>query len=97
MQTRPRVSRVGHIREGRLGAGRWYKRILSSLAGIFNSAGHFYGSTGDELTAIYKENGIPAEYKKWFRDITQGRNAYPCVKGWDFCSGVGTPLTFKGK
>lgn len=35
-----------------------------SLAGIFNSAGHFYGSTADELTAIYKEYGIPAEYKK---------------------------------
>jgi subtilase family serine protease len=68
-----------------------------SLAGIFNSAGHFYGSTADELTAIYKEYGNPTEYKEWFRDITIGQNKYPCEKGYDFCSGVGTPFTFKGK
>ena len=68
-----------------------------SLAGIFNGAGHFYTSTDDELTAIYKEYGNPTEYKEWFRNITQGGNAYPCKKGYTFCAGVGTPLTFKGK
>lgn len=68
-----------------------------SLAGIFNSAGHFYGSTDDELTELYKEYGNPTGYKNWFRDLTQGANGFPCKKGWDFCSGVGTPPTFKGK
>jgi len=68
-----------------------------ALAGIFNSSGHFYQSTSDELTAIYKEYGNKTEYKEWFRDITTGQNEYACVKSYDFCSGVGTPLTFKGK
>ena len=68
-----------------------------ALAGIFNGGGHFYQSTPDELTAIYKEYGIPTEYKDWFRNITQGNNAYQCKKGYTFCAGVGTPLTFKGK
>jgi len=65
-----------------------------SLAGIVNAAGHFYGSTKSELTKIYKEYGIPKEYKAWFRDITTGNG---CAVGWDFCSGVGSDLTYKGK
>jgi subtilase family serine protease len=68
-----------------------------ALAGIFNGGGHFYQSTPDELTAIYKEYGNPTEYKEWFRNITIGNNAYQCKKGYTFCAGVGTPLTFKGK
>jgi hypothetical protein len=68
-----------------------------SLAGIFNSAGRFYASTYDELSAIYKEYGIPTEYKKRFRDITSGGNAYRCAKGYEYCTGVGTLLTYKGK
>ena len=69
-----------------------------SLAGIFNSAGNFYKSTSDELTAIYKEYGVQKEYNAWFRDIKSGSNGvYNCVKGYDLCSGVGSPLTYKGK
>ena len=69
-----------------------------SLAGIFNGAGHFYASTDDELTAIYKEYGNPTEYNEWFRNIKSGSNGvYNCVKGYDLCSGVGSPLTYKGK
>ena len=63
---------------------------MELLAGIFNGAGHFYGSTADELTAIYKEYGIPTEYKKWFRDITQAANGYACKRGYEFCSGIGS-------
>lgn len=69
-----------------------------SLAGIFNSAGNFYKSTSDELTAIYKEYGVKKEYSAWFRDIKSGSNGvYTCVKGYDLCSGVGSPVTYKGK
>jgi len=65
-----------------------------SQAGIFNVAGHFYASTETELTQIYKEYGIPKEYHAWFRDITKPSG---CMKGWNFCAGVGSNLTYKGK
>jgi hypothetical protein len=32
----------------------------------------------------FKEYGIPTEYRKWFRDTTQGGNAYQCKKGYEF-------------
>jgi len=65
-----------------------------SLAGIVNSAGKFFDSTDKELTAIYKELQDKKEYHAWFRDITQGAE---CAIGWDFCSGVGSDLTYHGK
>jgi kumamolisin len=68
-----------------------------ALTGIFNAAGHFYVSTSEEHRVIYKEYGIKKEYHAWFRDITKGMNNYDCVKGWDFCSGLGSVLTYKGK
>ncbi len=65
-----------------------------SLAGIVNAAGNFYTSTNSELTKIYQEYGKQKEYHQFFRDITKGNG---CTKGWDFCSGVGSDLTYKGK
>jgi len=65
-----------------------------SLAGIVNAAGHFYTSTNAELTKIYGEYGNQKEYHEFFRDITKGTG---CTKGWDFCSGVGSDLTYEGK
>ncbi len=67
------------------------------LAGIVNSAGTFLPSSTAELTKIYKEYGNKTEYKKWFRDITTGSNGSPAKKGWDECTGVGSPVTYKGK
>jgi len=64
-----------------------------SLAGIVNAAGNFDTSTNAELTMIYKEYGNSKEYQAWFRDITGNG----CAKGWDFCTGVGSVLTHKGK
>jgi subtilase family serine protease len=69
-----------------------------ALAGIFNSTGHFYESTAEQLTAVYKDYGIKKEYHSWFRDIESGSNGvYNCIKGYDLCSGVGSSLTYKGK
>ncbi len=65
-----------------------------SLAGIVNAAGRFSKSTNSELTKIYQEYGNQKEYHQFFRDITKGNG---CTKGWDFCSGVGSDLTYKGK
>jgi len=64
-----------------------------SLAGIVNAAGSFNTSSAAELTMIYKEYGIPTEYKMWFRDIMGDG----CTEGWNFCAGVGSPLTYQGK
>jgi len=66
------------------------------LAGIVNAAGGFQTSTVDELTKVYGEYGNAKEYKADFHDITVGSNGFPAKKGWDYCTGVGTPKSLKG-
>jgi subtilase family serine protease len=68
-----------------------------SLAGIVNASDEFKTSTNAELTETYYEYGNATKYKADFRDITTGSNGFACVKGWDFCSGIGSPITHKGK
>jgi len=68
-----------------------------TLAGIVNAAGAFQTSTTAELTAVYKEYGNKTQYKSWWRDITTGSNGYACGKGYEMCTGVGSPITYKGK
>lgn len=67
------------------------------LAGITNGAGGFAASTNAELTKVYGEYGNPTQYKKLFHDITSGNNGHPAKKGWDYCTGVGTPKSPKGE
>lgn len=69
-----------------------------ALAAIINNAGNFFGSTVSELTKVYKGFTKPAN----FTDITAGtcgsnNKTTKAVKGWDFCTGVGTPLGSVGK
>jgi len=66
-----------------------------TLAGIVNAAGEFNASTNAELTEAYKEYGNSKEYKADWTDITRGING--CKKGWDFCTGIGSPKTLNGK
>ena len=66
-----------------------------TFAGIVNAAGHLAKSSHQELTAIYNEYTTPTFYQTEFYDITAGDPH--CVAGWDFCSGVGSPRTYKGK
>jgi len=68
-----------------------------TIAGIVNAAGEFNTSTKAELTEAYKEYSIPSEYKKYFRNIISGSNGYACKKGWTFCAGIGSPITYGGK
>jgi subtilase family serine protease len=82
--------------------GGWcgvYGTSISSptLAGIINAAGSFHTSTDAELTEAYGEYGVKKEYKTDFTDITTGSNGYACEGGWDFCSGIGVPKTYRGK
>jgi len=68
-----------------------------SLAGIVNAAAHKAPSTADELTAVYKiyaSRFYPAAY----RDITVGTSGqHSCTVGWDFVTGVGSAITYRGK
>jgi subtilase family serine protease len=68
-----------------------------SLAGIVNSAGHFFASTAAELTSIYTNRAVAAD----FRDITLG-NCGPygslfTAVGYDLCTGVGSDQGKVGK
>jgi hypothetical protein len=61
-------------------------------AAIVNNAAHFFGSSKLELTQVYKAKAKA----KAFTDIVLGScgangKDTKAVKGWDFCTGVGTP------
>jgi subtilase family serine protease len=68
-----------------------------SLSGVINlaaSSNGFAASTNAELTRIYSYlNNSSA-----FRDITSGSDgAYKCAVGWDYVTGVGSPIGLTGK
>ncbi len=67
------------------------------LAGIVNSAGSFFKTSTAQLKKIYGEYADPTEYKNYFRDITTGNNGNQAKKGWDMCTGVGSPKSMKGE
>ncbi len=64
-----------------------------ALAAIVNNAGNFFASTPLELAQVYANRNVKAD----FTDVTKGtcgsnNMTTKAVKGWDFCTGVGTPL-----
>jgi len=69
----------------------------AGVAGIINLAGNFYSSSAAELSVIYTNRDNAAA----FHDIRWGYNGsyggYTAARSWDFCSGVGSPLTLVGK
>jgi len=65
------------------------------LAGVVNAAGKFGASSSAELTMLYADYSNATTYKADFRDITKG--ATSCKVGWDICTGIGVPKTYKGK
>jgi kumamolisin len=68
-----------------------------ALAAIINAAGKFYSSTNQELTTIYGNVAVAADFK----DITSGwcgpYEGYSAASGWDFCTGVGSVNGLTGK
>ena len=66
-----------------------------SLAGIINVANHKAASTSQELNYIYK-NAIK-NYHAYWHDIVVGNNGYPSLAGYDFVTGLGSPLGYGGK
>lgn len=81
-------------------AGGWIKDGGTSvaspaLAGIINSANHRATSTNQELTYIY--NNALKNYHSYWHDILSGNNGFPCMAGYDFVTGLGSPLGYGGK
>lgn len=65
-----------------------------SLSGIVNLAGHFYTSSGNELSTVYSNLGNSAD----FRDIVSGTaGSFSAKPGWDFVTGVGSDHGLAGK
>jgi kumamolisin len=82
------------------GPGTWYIVGGTSVssptwAGIVNAAGSFSASTNVELTKLYRNRN------QGFTDITLGSCGpyigYFALFGWDFCTGLGSPESYKGK
>lgn len=65
------------------------------LAGIVNTAHSHAISTEQELGGLYNYAG--KHYAKVWRDETTGDNGYSCEVGWDFVTGIGSPVTYEGK
>jgi len=69
-----------------------------SLAGVINSTAHFYASSTLQLESIYSFYNTKSKYEVDYRDITVGKaGGYSAGPGWDFATGVGSPLTYTGK
>jgi subtilase family serine protease len=73
-------------------------------AGIVNAAGRFNNSTATELAQIYASASSSEEASRGFADITSGAcgigpdfEGLLATEGWDFCTGVGSPLGYLGK
>jgi len=68
-----------------------------AVAGIVNSAGSFAASSSAELTKIYTNKAVTAD----FTDIATGfcgfYMGFSGVAGYDFCTGVGVAKSYAGK
>jgi kumamolisin len=65
------------------------------LAGIVNATGRHDLDTEQELASVYTY--AKTHYKTVWRDEIAGDNGYSCLVGWDFVTGIGSPLTYVGK
>lgn len=82
------------------GPGAWWivggTSVSSPMwAGLVNAAGSFSASTNAELTKLYRDRSDE------FNDITLGSCGpyigYFAFAGWDFCTGLGSPESYRGK
>jgi hypothetical protein len=89
------------ISSGQSGAG-WLPIGGTSLAsaalpGIINAAGSFVSSSASENALLISNRFVATE----IRDITAGYcgpySGWTPLGGWDFCTGVGSPLGYLGK
>lgn len=57
------------------------------MAAMVNLSGLTFKNTTAFLQAVY---AVPGSAN--FRDIVSGSNGYPCTAGWDYVTGLGSPL-----
>ncbi len=67
------------------------------LAGIVNLAGHFAPSTSSELTTIYNNMAMATDFRDTATGFCGPYMGYSTARGWDFCTGVGSPYGLAGK
>jgi kumamolisin len=84
---------------GQGGPGSWWivgGTSVSSpaLAGIVNATGLKSTSSEAELTEIYNNRAVIADFADTIKGSCYFYDGYLAVKGWDFCTGVGS---VKGK
>jgi subtilase family serine protease len=67
-----------------------------TLAGVVNAAGSFSASSNAELSMLYadKKTDFNDIHLRFVRPLYMG---FFATKGWDFCSGLGSPKSYKGK
>jgi subtilase family serine protease len=66
-------------------------------AGIVSAAGNNLGSTNAELSTIYRNRYNRADYSDIKIGVCGPWNGYLTSSGYDFCTGVGSPLGYAGK
>jgi len=66
------------------------------MAGIVNAAGHHAQSSMEELAMIY-QSAIGGSYAANWRNIIVGYNGYPAMHGYNFTTGIGSPLGYNAK
>jgi kumamolisin len=80
---------------GQGGPGSWWivgGTSVSSpaLAGIVNATGLKNTSSEAELTEIYNNKAVVADFADTIKGSCYFYDGYLAVKGWDFCTGVGS-------
>lgn len=65
------------------------------MAGIVNRAHSGATSSQQEATMIYTL--ARKNYHLYWHDIIEGNNGFPALQGYDFVTGLGTPLGYLGK
>ncbi len=66
-------------------------------AGIVNAAGRFSAATRSELAAVYANRGSSSDFTRIVQGSCGPNEGYLAVAGWDFCTGVGSPVGKGGK
>jgi hypothetical protein len=88
--------------DGGVDGSNWYvfggtSLSAAAMVGVINVADHFSSSSARELTRIYNHLSFTNDY----HDIVSGDcgpyDSFSATPGWDYCTGVGSPIGYGGK
>ena len=66
-------------------------------AGIVNAAGSFSSASQNELATLYANRGNKSDFTNILLGSCGPNQGYLAAPGWDFCTGIGSPLGYSGK